>query len=281
MKKIVIPILLCALAVCGATYVSLRVVELASTDNAVPRFDGTSGDTLQSSPVTISDAGAIAGASSLAVTNGVTDASGTPLYQVTNANLTTLAGASITGSGNFMRTRTGVYREIWIDAGAMIGSTTNGAATGTYAAVPGATDITQDVYDFDDTTSESTQFRISMPDAWDRGTVKFKFFFTQASATSGTNVMSIAGAAVSGGDSFALSLGTAVTITNAVPASTNTLSIATTGALTVGGTPALNDLLIFNIARLPSDAYDTASGDLRLHGVKMQYVESTTEPSTW
>lgn len=44
----------------------------SSTDNAIARFDGTTGKLGQNSVVTISDAGAVSGAASLAVTNGVT-----------------------------------------------------------------------------------------------------------------------------------------------------------------------------------------------------------------
>ena len=56
---------------------------------------------------------------------------------------------------------------------------------------------------------------------------------------------------------------------------------AATAAITVGGTPALHDLLLFKVSRLPADDGDTLVGDARLLGVLIQYTESSTEPSAW
>lgn len=186
-------------------------------------------------------------------------------------------GVSTTGSGNVMRTRTGVQRSIWVDAGAMVASTTNGPASGTYAPA-GADNMTKDVYDFDDTTSESVQFYISMPDEWDLGTIKARFFWTSASGTGGVT-WGIAGGAASDNDALGATLGTEVTVDDTLLATDKLHVTAATTAVTIGGTPALNDAVLFKVARKPAAANDTKAGDARLLGVKLFYSESLVEPS--
>lgn len=200
---------------------------------------------------------------------------------VTNfPDTSTVTWSASGGSASATAKRTGVIRELWIDAGAMVPCSTNGATPSSYKA-PGTDNSTLDVIDFNDTTGQACMFKLSMPQAWNAGTVKAKLCYTQASATSGTNVLSIAAGSYGSGEVLGSILGTAVTVTNVVAATTNTLTCALTGAITVGGSPGVDDDLVFKVSRLPGDAYDTASGNLRLHGIKLQYTETTTEPTSW
>jgi hypothetical protein len=190
-----------------------------------------------------------------------------------------LASVAYTGTGNVMRTRVGVYRTIYIDAGAMVPSATSGAATGSYAPT-GADGETIDVFDFDDTTSESTQFKVSMPDEWDRSTVKVKFFWTTVSGTGGVT-WGIAMGAASDNDALGAILGTEVTVDDTRLADATVHVTAATGAVTVGGSPALGDVILGKIQRKTAAANDTKTGDARLLGIAIQYLELTTEPSIW
>ena len=54
-----------------------------------------------------------------------------------------------------------------------------------------------------------------------------------------------------------------------------------TGAVTVAGSPALGDLVVFEFFRDADDAADTYTQDARLISVVMQYKESDTEPAAW
>jgi len=175
--------------------------------------------------------------------------------------------------------RVGVYRTVWIDAGAMVSSSTNGMATGSYTP-SGSDNMTADAYDADDTTSESVQFKWAMPDEWDRGTVKVKFYMVSTNS-SGAAVFNLAGGAASHDDAFGAILGTAQQSTNTVTAANDLSVSAATAAITMAGTPALGDLLILKLSRLPGDDGDTLGGDARLLGLQLQYTESTTEPSAW
>jgi len=53
------------------------------------------------------------------------------------------------------------------------------------------------------------------------------------------------------------------------------------GQVTVSGTPALGDLILFEITRVVGDAQDDMAEDAKLFGVQIQYTESTTAPSAW
>ena len=57
---------------------------VSSTDNAIVRWDGTAGDTIQNSTVTISDTGAVSGVRSIAMlySNGVS--AGTLTVEIVN-----------------------------------------------------------------------------------------------------------------------------------------------------------------------------------------------------
>jgi hypothetical protein len=197
-------------------------------------------------------------------------AAGAGLTLHSNANTLVISNA---------QTRVGVYREVWIPAGAITPATTNGAALGTNTV--GADGLTLDVLDFDDTTQEAGWFHISMPDAWDRGTVKAKFFWTTVSGTGGVT-WGLAGGAVSDDDTLNASiLGTEVEVDDTRLADHDMHVSTATAAITIGGSPALNDWIAFRVRRDPGDGDDTKTGDARLIGVKIQYLELTTEPAAW
>jgi hypothetical protein len=182
------------------------------------------------------------------------------------------------GTGAAMFTRVGVYREIFIGAGAMAASTTNGAASGTFAPT-GADNTTWDAYDFDDTTSESVQFNWAMPDEWDLGTVKLKFYWTTASGT-GNVRWGVKAGAIGDNGTVGTALGTEVTVDDARQADNVVHISSATSAVTVGNTPALGKLVQYKLRRDPSVGTNKA-GDARLLGIVIQYNELTTEQSLW
>jgi len=174
--------------------------------------------------------------------------------------------------------QTGIYRTIWVDAGAMISRTTAGALAGTEELA--SNDIMMDYFAFDDTTAEAVQFKLAMPDEWDRGTVKVKLFWYSASATTThTAVWGVKARAVSNDDALDGTWGTEVEVSDDVIAAGDLHVTAATGAITVGGTPALGDLIMFEVDQDAAEA--DHSGDVKLTGVMIQYLESTTEPTVW
>lgn len=198
-----------------------------------------------------------------------------------NVTNVTISGGGASYSGDTLTvTRVGVFRTLYVDAGAMVARTTAGAAANT-EELP-TNDVMVDQFLFDDTTSEGVQFKVAMPDEWNLGIVKVKFYWsTDSATTSHTVVWGIRGRAASNDDAMDGTWGTQVTVSDDVLAADDMHITAATSSITVGGSPALADMIWFEVVRLPADAADDHVGDARLLGVAIQYQESTTEPSAW
>jgi hypothetical protein len=169
------------------------------------------------------------------------------------------------------------YKTIFIPASACTSTATNGAALGTteYAT----NDINMDYYAFDGTTEEYVEFQIPMPEDWNRGTVKVKCFWTSATGSTATDTVEweIAGGALSNDDAIDAALGTAQVISDALLADNGTdLQVSgATPALTVGGTPALGDMIHFKVSRNVGGT-DNMTEDAWLLGVWVQYLGNTS-----
>jgi hypothetical protein len=171
--------------------------------------------------------------------------------------------------------RTGVVREQWFGAGAMTPRTTNGAAPATVETT--THDITYDTLDFDQTTSEGACFQFSFPQAWNAGTVKAKFYWTAAAGT-GTVIWSLRGGSLADDDALDTAYGTAQAVTDTLIATGDLHITSATAAITIAGSPAVDDWIYFEVSR---DVADTLNADARLVGIKLQYTESATEPTAW
>jgi len=287
----------------------------SATDNAVVRFDGTGGATLQNSVVTVADTtgtlstsgGGDLGVSSTAPWGSVFLASAKKIdFAAGNVTVThttgalTVAGAStvslgtsavfMTGtielghaSNNTLSASSGVLsvegvpvmssgkHTIWIPAAAMVQRTTNGAAYGTVELT-----TNKQMYktlDFDTATQEFAQFAIHMPKGWNESTVTFQPVWSHASTTTNFGVVwALQGLALSDDDAGDAAFGTEQTSTD-TGGTTNDIYIGPeSSAITIGGTPAENDYVIFQIKRNVSDGSDTIGIDARLHGVKLLYT---------
>jgi hypothetical protein len=189
-----------------------------------------------------------------------------------------LNGVSFNGSADITVPRTGVVREVWIGAGAMTPRTTNGAAPATVEMA--TNDNTFDFLDFDTATEEGACFAISLPQAWNAGTVKAKVYWTAASGSGGV-AWGLRATSYADDDALDAAYGTEQVVTDTLITANDNHITAATAAITIGNTPAVDDLLLFEITREVGNAGDTLAVDARLIGVKLQYTESGTEPSAW
>jgi len=174
------------------------------------------------------------------------------------------------------------YDTLYVDAAAMIPCTTDGAEAGTNEY--GTNDIDVDYLAFDTgATEERAQFKLVMPESWDRSTVKVKFFWSSATGSSIADTVEwgIKAGALSDDDAIDAALGTPVTVSDAVLANdgADLQLTAATAALTVGGTPALDDLIPFEVYR-NTDGTDDMAEDAWLFGVLVQY-KKTNVVSEW
>jgi len=181
--------------------------------------------------------------------------------QGTGANPT---WAAVTASG-------GGSSNIWIPASAWIPRTTTGAGIDSREQTTNR--INTDELLFDAGTDEFAQAMIVMPNNWNAGTVTAKFHWT-ASTGSGDVVWGLQGRAYANDDALDQAMGTAQTATDTLTA-TNDVDISpATSAITLGGTAASGNPVIFQVYRDADAAGDTLAADARLLGVEISYTAS-------
>jgi len=120
-----------------------------------------------------------------------------------------------------------------------------------------------------------------IPEEWNLGTVKAKFYWGNAAGASAADTVEweIAGGALSNDDAIDAALGTSKTISDTVIADGDLHISSATAAITIGGTPALGDLIHFKVSRNVSGT-DDMSEDAWLFGVLIQY-SATKAVSAW
>lgn len=187
----------------------------------------------------------------------------------TAANLNTIAGQY-------------QYMTIWVDAGAMVSTSTAGAAAATneYAT----NDVNWDYLAFDTGgTEEQAQFKLVMPESWNLGTIKAKFYWSSASGSSNGDTVEwgLKGTSLANDDAIDYAWGTEQVISDTVLSTTNAAMYITaaTPAITIGNTPALNDLCAFEVHR-NTDGTDDMAEDAWLFGILMQ-ITTTSTVSAW
>lgn len=183
-------------------------------------------------------------------------------------------GTNLSMSGttlNVTVTGTAGKQTIYVPASAMIPRVTNGAAPGSLETATNRINVA--TLDFDATTQEFAQFQIAMPKSWNEGTVTFDVEWYHPSTTTNFGVVwSLAGLALSDGNALDTAFGTAVLVTDTGGATNTLYSTPESAAVTIGNTPAENDYVVFQIARVPADAGDTMAVDARLLGVRIFYT---------
>lgn len=160
---------------------------------------------------------------------------------------------------------------IYVPAAAMYPSTTNPCSdleqVETTALRP---DLK--VLDFAAAADDFAQFTIAFPKSWNEGTITFQPFWTVTGTNTGTVAWQLAAIAVSNDDSINTAFGTQVATTAlAFSGTSNDLMVsAESGAVTIAGSPAANDMCFFQINR--DTSADDQSGAARLVGIKLFFT---------
>ena len=156
--------------------------------------------------------------------------------------------------------------EVVISAAALKGTTTNGAGDADKLPESAETPTNKVNYDymaFDTATEENAFFQFSIPKGWDEGTVTFRFKWTNAAGlTTETVVVGLKALALSNDEALDTAWGTEITVTDTWLAQNDVHISPESSALTIGGTPAEGDLVLFNLAR--KTASDNLTGDARV-----------------
>lgn len=167
---------------------------------------------------------------------------------------------------------------IFIPASAMVSRTTNGAASGT--AEMSSNKNMFATLDFDTTTQEFAQFMWCMPSSWDEGTVTFIPVWSHPSTTTNFGVVfQLAGVAISNDDAGDVAFGTAQTSTDIGGTTNDIYKGPESSAITIAGSPAAGDYVMFQIARVPANGSDTLAVDARLHGIVLFITTNDTVDS--
>ena len=160
---------------------------------------------------------------------------------------------------------------IWVPAAAMYPSTTNPCSDLTQVET---TALRPDlkVLDFAAAADDFAQFAIAFPKSWNEGTVTYQPFWTVTGTNTGTMVWQLGGIAVSSDDTINTAFGSLVGTTALAHSGTsNDLMVsAESGAVTIAGSPAANDLCFFQINNDASASGQT--GVARLLGVKFFFT---------
>jgi hypothetical protein len=160
---------------------------------------------------------------------------------------------------------------LWLAASQWIPRTTTGA--GIDSREQSTNKINTDELLFDAGTDEFAQAMIVMPNNWNAGTVTAKFHWT-ASTGSGDVVWGLQGRAYANDDALDQAMGTAQTATDTLTA-TNDVDISpATSAITLGGTAASGNPVIFQVYRDADAGGDTLGADARLLGVEISYTST-------
>ena len=132
--------------------------------------------------------------------------------------------------------------------------------------------------DFDPTSQEVAQFQLVIPKSWNNGTITASFYWSHPATTVNFGVdWSIGAVAVGDNESLTGAMGVFQNVVDTGGTTNNMYISPQTAALTIAGTPASLDMLLFRVQRNPANAGDTLAVDARLHGVMLFYTANTLD----
>ena len=243
--------------------------------NGIRLVDGTDYTATNGSTVTL-ETGATEGDQIVIVSHGSFETSDT----VSKASGGTFAaGITVNGVGAFgsgttvngAAVKVAGKESIWVPASAMQPTTSNGcSALTTVETTSGRPDMV--VLDFDKDSDEFAQFSVAFPKSWNEGTVTFQFFWSGIAATTGVT-LGLQGVAVGDNDTIDVAYGTAILVDDDAQGAVEEMLVsAESAAITIAGSPAVDQLCYFRIFRDVSATNDDMAGDCRLHGVKLFFT---------
>tara|TARA_R110002074_G_scaffold182685_5_gene347708 strand:- start:3379 stop:3792 length:414 start_codon:yes stop_codon:yes gene_type:complete len=125
--------------------------------------------------------------------------------------------------------------------------------------------------DFATGTEEGAGIHHAMADKWNKGTITAQFHWT-ATGGSGGVAWSLGGVCVSNDDPLDAARGTAVVVVDTFIAANDHHVSAATGAITIAGSPADDDLLYLEVKRVVANGGDTLGVDAKLLGVTIYFT---------
>ena len=160
---------------------------------------------------------------------------------------------------------------MWVPASAMYGATTNPADAQQVETTAVRPDMK--VLDFDAATDEFAQFSVAFPKSWNEGTVTYQVFWTPSNTDTGDCIFGLQGVAIGDGDTIDVAYGTAVDVTDAGIGTIEDQQVsAVSSAITIAGSPAVDQQTYFQLYRDANAGGDTFTGDARVLGIKIFFT---------
>ncbi len=202
---------------------------------------------------------------------------GTGEIVIGTANLN-YAGTAVTATGAELNKLAGAgtlkqagKETMWIPSSAMYGATTNPADAQQVETT--ATRPDMKVLDFDAGTDEFAQFSVAFPKSWNEGTITYQVYWTPGSTNTGNCIFGLQGVSCGDSDTIDVSYGTAINVTDAGIGTVEDQQVtAESGAVTIAGSPAVDQLTYFQLFRDANAGGDTFSADARVLGVKIFFT---------
>ena len=160
---------------------------------------------------------------------------------------------------------------MWVPAAAMYGATTNGADPKQIETT--ATRPDMKVLDFDPGTNEFAQFSVAFPKSWNEGTITYQVFWTPSSTNTGNCLFRLSGVACGDSDTIDVAYGTPQDITDAGIGTVEDQQVSgVSPAVTIAGSPAVDQLCYLQLQRDATAGADTFTGDARVLGIKIFFT---------
>ena len=212
--------------------------------------------------------------STSAFTGAITATGGVELSHATANTLTGSSGDALI-EGTILKK---VGKDtIWVPVEAMTPATTQPCGDLTLVEA-GTNDVDYNVMDFDASSDEYANFNIQMPKSWNLGTVTFQVVWLSTATDTDGIAMGLQGVAISDNEAIDASWGTAVVVTDDAQSAAGEVYVtAESGAVTIAGTPADDDLVIFRLFRDVSDANDDMTEDARVLGIRLFFTTDASE----
>lgn len=158
---------------------------------------------------------------------------------------------------------------IWIPAGALIANV--GAAPTAYVFDSGSENNIFRTWQFSASSTQAVQFAIGMPKSWDKGPVTVEFEWTAEGGSAGNVVWYCNAYAYSNDDALNTARGGTQSVTDAWIANGDLHVTAETPAITISGTPANGDVVLYEFGRDAANGSDTFATTSLLIAVKILF----------
>ena len=163
---------------------------------------------------------------------------------------------------------------VWIPAAQWIPRTTTGCGIDSREQTTG--NVNTDELLFDPGTAEYAQAMVVMPSNWSpTGTMTFKFHWTASVTASAPNidvVWGVRGRSYANDDPLGATMGTGVTVTDSLLAINDVHISAATSGISLAGTSAAGNPVIFEIYRDAGVTGDSYGSDARFLGLEITYT---------